>query len=83
MSFLTCCRSVERSEACAGPVLRAQEWRWGSLWRWTYGDDRARAVLSRWPIPGGRPRQWLRTVNTPLSEKELDAVRLAAHRCQP
>ncbi|MFW6033338.1 MAG: hypothetical protein ACOCTI_08190, partial [Phycisphaeraceae bacterium] len=31
----------------------------------------------------GRPKQWLRTVNTPLSEAELDALRRAAQRGRP
>jgi putative transposase len=31
--FLTVCRYVERNALRAGLVSRAEEWRWGSLWR--------------------------------------------------
>jgi len=31
----------------------------------------------------GRPRNWLRTVNTPLNEGELEALRASANRCRP
>jgi len=85
--FLTVARYVERNAARAGLVERAEDWRWGSLWRWRQSDppsDDAPALrLSRWPIPGGRPKQWLRTVNTPLNENELAAMRRCAHRSTP
>ncbi len=81
--FLTCCRYVERNAVRAGLVERAEQWRWGSLWRWKFGDAASNAVLSPWPIPGGRPKHWLRTVNTPLREAELEAMRVATNRCQP
>ena len=81
--FLTCCRYVERNAVRANLVPRAEDWRWSSLWRWKFGDTQAKAMLRPWPIPGGRPRHWLRTVNKPLSAGELEAIRQAADRCQP
>ena len=81
--FLRCCRYVERNAARANVVSRAEDWPWSSLWRWKFGDAEAKAILRPWPIPGGRPKQWLRTVNTPLSASELEAMREAANRCQP
>jgi putative transposase len=51
-------RYVERNALRAGLVERAEDWRWGSLWRWV---NRGKApeelpVLSDWPTPsGGRP----------------------------
>jgi len=35
------------------------------------------------PARFNRPRQWLRTVNTPISEAELKALRLASRRDRP
>jgi putative transposase len=32
--FLTVCRYVERNALRAELVGRAEDWRWGSLWRW-------------------------------------------------
>jgi len=90
--LLSVCRYVERNAARAGLFGsggRAEDWRWSSLWRWRYGDAEAKAMLSPWPISASgvddparfnRPRQWLRTVNTPISEAELKALRLAARR---
>lgn len=49
-------------------------------------------VLSPWPIKdlgtpmadgSGRPRQWLRVVNTPQNEVELDALRHAVKKSRP
>jgi putative transposase len=85
--LLTVCRYVERNAARASRVERAEDWRWSSLWR-----SRQRGhvdsfvpplALSEWPLPGGRPRGWLRTVNTPLKDADLEALRLAAARCRP
>ena len=34
--FLTVCRYVERNACRANLVARAEDWRWGSLWRWRF-----------------------------------------------
>ncbi len=94
--LLTVCRYVERNAARAALVERAEQWRWSSLWRWRHpevqADDDPPLILSPWPAAGvgtpaadgsGRPRQWLRQVNTPLSETELAALRRAAAKCRP
>ena len=94
--LLTACRYVERNAARAGLVDRAEDWPWSSLWRWRHPDadvdEDPPLALSPWPTAGvgtpaadgsGRPRQWLRQVNTPLSEAELAAVRAASAKCRP
>jgi len=90
--LLTVCRYVERNAARAGFVERSEDWRWSSLWRWRFADEEAQALLSPWPVSAtgvrdksrfNRPKQWLRTVNTPLSEPELAALRLAIARGRP
>ena len=62
-------------------VKRAEDWRWGSLWVWREGPSELRRLLSDWPID--RPRDWLRVVNTPLTPKELERVRLSVTRSRP
>jgi len=85
--FLTVARYVERNAARAGLVERAEDWRWCSLWRSRLGhavqDEDPPLTLTAWPVTGGRPRQWLRTVNTPLNQSELQAMRQAAQRGSP
>ena len=47
------------------------------------GPEQVRARLGEWPIAGGVPRQWLRTVNTPQTQKELEAMRRCVNRGRP
>jgi len=79
--FLTVCRYVERNALRAEFVPRAEEWRWGSLWRWIQDPEPKPALLSSWPV--SRPRGWVERVNQPLTEKELAAVRDSAKRGCP
>lgn len=90
--LLTVCRYVERNAVRAGlPGTRgrAENWRWSSLWRSRQPDPQRidgspqQLALTDWPIPGGRPKHWLRTVNTPLTDDELHALRRAVQRNQP
>jgi len=90
--LLTVCRYVERNAARASLVERAEDWVWGSLHCWREGDSERRAMLSPWPAGTtgvqeikryNRPKGWLRTVNTPISEAELEALRLSAQRGRP
>lgn len=79
--FLVVCRYVERNALRAGLVSRAEDWRWGSLWRWLQRPEPEPKLLSAWPLP--RSPQWVRRVNQALGEKELEAVRRCAHRGAP
>ena len=70
----------------SGLVERAEDWRWGSLWRRvhrrkavTRGDEQPE--LSDWPV--ARPRRWRRQVNTPMHQAELEAVRRSVKRGAP
>ncbi len=64
----------------ANLVERAQDWRWSSLSRHTQGDDKARQLLTPWPIP--RPRNWVSRVNRAEGKKELEAIRRSVQRGQ-
>jgi putative transposase len=79
--FLTVCRYVERNALRAGLVSRAEQWRWGSLWRYVYGTWQKNALLGAWPIP--RTHRWIEYVNTPQTESELNAIRCCVQRGRP
>ena len=76
--FLTVCRYVERNALRAELTARAEDWRWGSLWRWQQSVEPVPALLSPWPIP--RSPHWLARVNEPLTDRELIALRRSAQR---
>ena len=77
----TVLRYVERNALRANLVARAEDWRWGSLWRRHRGDARAQAQLHAWPVV--MPGNWLELVNSPQTEAELEALRRAAARGSP
>jgi len=79
--FVVACRYVERNALRAGFVAQAENWRWGSLWRWLQPNEPIPKLLSRWPL--ARLPNWVRRVNESLSEKELVAVQLCAQRGCP
>ena len=79
--FYQVMRYVERNALRAGLAHRAETWRWGSLWRRVSGAREQRAILSDWPLP--EPRDWVKLVNRPETEAELDALRRCVIRSQP
>ncbi len=79
--FFVVCRYVERNALRAGLVNRAEQWRWGSLWRWLQTTEPDPKLLNSWPLP--RLAGWVARVNEPLTKNELDAVRLSAQRGKP
>jgi putative transposase len=79
--FYQVVRYVERNPLRAGLVDRAEDWRWGSLWRRTHGTAELGELLSDWPLP--RPRLWLQHVNRPQSDAEVQAIRRSVQRGQP
>ena len=79
--FLAVTRYVERNALRANLVVRAEEWRWGSLWRRCRGGEQERALLSAWPVES--PAQWMRFVNGVETEQELEALRLSIQRGRP
>jgi putative transposase len=77
--LLVALRYVERNPLRAGLVRRAERWRWSSLWY------RGQGRLPGWlhAGPSSLPRGWLKHVNAPMTEAELEAVRQAAARGAP
>jgi len=79
--LLTVLGYVERNALRGKLVGRAEDWRWGSLWRRQRGDDDQKLLLSDWPV--SRPRNWLARVNRLESDEELDALRRCVARGRP
>jgi putative transposase len=79
--FLTVCRYVERNALRAGLVERAEDWRFGSLWRWKQRRPPDPPLLSPWPI--ARPSRWVERVNAALTDAELASVRVSVQRGSP
>ncbi len=79
--FLTVCRYVERNALRAGLVVRAEEWRWSSLWRRISGPRQSTPWLGDWPVP--HPRSWVDWVNERQTAGEPDALRTCLSRGQP
>ncbi|TWU07586.1 transposase [Stieleria varia] len=79
--FYVLCRYVERNPLRANLVKHAEDWQYGSLFRWNQSAEPLPKILSRWPIP--RLPNWVQRVNEPLGKKELDAIRTCVNRGRP
>jgi putative transposase len=79
--FLAVSRYVEANALRANLVRRAEDWRWGSLWRTARGKADQPPRLHRWPV--SRPSDWLAYVNQPVAAVEVDALRHCARRGRP
>jgi putative transposase len=77
----TVCRYVERNALTAGLVRRAEEWRWGSLWKGLGDEEKVRELLSPWPVE--RPGDWVERVNEPLTAKEIERMGVSLQRGRP
>ena len=79
--LLTALCYVERNALRAGLVSRAEQGRWGSLWRRCGGECEHAVTLAAWPLP--RWAGWVEHVNGPQTEAELAAVRRSVQRSSP
>jgi putative transposase len=79
--FCVVARYVERNPLRASLVLRAEEWRWSSLWRRSCGGEAERSWLASWPIRA--PANWLERVNQTEDEQELESLRRSVQRGRP
>ena len=79
--FYTVARYVERNALRANLARRAQQWRWGSLYRWLRGSAEDNQLLAAWPLP--RKANWVDHVNAPQTESELAALRRSVRRGSP
>jgi putative transposase len=79
--LLAVLRYVERNPLRAGLVERAEDWRWGSLYRRLHGTEEEQALLAESPVALGR--LWCEHVNGPQSEAKLAAIQRSLRRGQP
>ena len=77
----TVIRYVEANPLRANLVRSAERWRWSGLWRRTFGDEKARDLLSEWPTDC--PDGWLALVNAQAPDPELRTLRDCTTREQP
>lgn len=76
--LLAVLRYGERNPLRAGLCPRAEDWKYGSLWR---RQNDAGDILSDWPL--GRPHAWKSIVNRPQKQPELDAIRRCVKKGSP
>ena len=74
-------RYVERHALRANLVRRAEQWHWGSLYRWLRGSAEDKQLLAAWPV--SRKSNWVDYVNEPQTELELAAIRRSVQRGNP
>ena len=79
--YLSLCRYVERNALRANLVSRAQDWRWGSLWRRARTEEDLPCLLASGPM--ALPPTWIEEVNRAQTEAELAALRRSVQRGQP
>jgi putative transposase len=79
--LLTVSRYVEANALSGKLVKRAEDWRWGSLWRVQRGKIDQPPRIHPWPIT--RPSDWLAYVNRPAEAAEVDGLRRCARRGSP
>lgn len=70
--FLTLVRYVERNPKKANLVKKAENWKWGSVWRRENGKEKQKKLLSEWVVP--EPKNYLKYLNEPQSESEEEAI---------
>ncbi len=72
---------VEQNAARAALVTKPEEWRWGSAWLRTFGNDKQKKLLSKLPFATENDYSvWLNTIDT---EKELEQIRNSVKRGAP
>ena len=79
--FLTVSRYVEANALRGSLVERAQDWRWGSLWRQVRGKIEQAPRVDPWPV--ARPSDWLDYVNQPAQTIEVNTLRRCTQRGSP
>jgi len=74
-------RYVERNALRAKLVKKAENWKFCSLWRKLYEEDKQKKLLSKWPI--SEPKDYLSFVNIPQSKDEEEIIRLSVVKGKP
>ena len=73
--------TLSATRCAADLVLRAEEWRWSSLWQRCHPTGEERSLLAAWPID--MPANWLERVNQTDNAQELEAFAGACNEAAP
>lgn len=74
-------RYVEQNPLRAGLVNRAEDWRWGSLYRREHGSVEEKKLLTS--LPTNLPVNYLQSVNELLWGSELEEIRNSVNKSKP
>lgn len=74
-------RYVEQNPLRARLVKNAEDWKWGSLWRREYGNEKERKLLEQLPVV--LPINYRESVNTVFPKEHLETIRTAVNRGSP
>lgn len=70
--FLTLVRYVERNPKKAHLVKKAENWKWGSVWKRENGTEKEKKLLSEWPV--SKPMDYLLYLNEPQTKEEEKVI---------
>jgi putative transposase len=79
--LLTVLRYVERNVVRPTLARRAEKWPWGSAFVRQNRSHELRPLLAKWPVH--RPANWLKLLNTPVSDAERKVVQEHIERSRP
>ena len=79
--FWVVARYVRAQRVARNLVLRAEQWRWSSLWQRCHPTGEERSLLAAWPID--MPANWLERVNQTDDAQELEAFAAACNEAAP
>ena len=79
--FLELVLYVEQNSLKAKLVRKAEDWRWGSLWRREHGTRQQKELLASWPVE--MSDGYLRRVNTLISKDVTETIQNCIKRGKP
>lgn len=79
--FIQVCRYVERNPVRSKLVRKAEDWKWGSLWKREKGNVEQQKLLNSWPTI--IPENYLKWVNENESTESLQLLRGSVNKGVP
>ena len=79
--LLSVLRYVERNAKTANLVKKAEDWKWSSVWRRTFGTQKQKSLLCVWPIPVSKTYLYL--LNEPISTNEIEKIEKSEEKSIP
>ena len=79
--FLELVLYVEQNSLKAKLVKRAEDWKWGSLWRRENGTNQQKKLLDSWPVE--MSNDYLQRVNTFISKDTTETIQNCIKRGKP